>query len=296
MNRIDGTTRLAAVVGHPLAHTLSPAMHNAAYAHLGLNWVYVPLDLADVVGLRRFVALAPSLDCVGFNVTMPHKREMLELCDEVATTASMAGAVNTVHIVDGRTVGYNTDARGLLEALEAETGFVAQGKRVAILGSGGAAGAAFVALVLARAASITLVGRRVEGAEELLARMAPHLQGVEASVTDTASAEAAVSGADLVINATPVGMGADDDSPVPAVWLHGGQTVFDMVYGTPRPTALVEAARAAGAAAVDGLGMLVCQAALAIDIWNAGSQSPAPRDVMRQAALAQLERRTGRRD
>lgn len=296
MNRIDGTTRLAAVVGHPLAHTLSPAMHNAAYAHLGLNWVYVPLDLADVTALRRFAALAPSLDIVGFNVTMPHKREMLELCDEVATTASMAGAVNTVHVTDGRTVGYNTDGRGLLEALESETGFRAQGKRVVILGSGGAAGAAFVAFVLARAASITVVGRRVEGARELVDRMSPHLQGVEATAVAATSAEAAVSSADLVVNATPVGMSPDDDSPVPAVWIHSTQTVFDMVYGTQRPTALVAAALAVGATAVDGLGMLVCQAALAIDIWNTGAQTPAPRDVMRRAAEAQLERRMGRRD
>ena len=129
---ISGTTRLAGVIGWPLDHTLSPIMHNAVYERLGLNWVYLPFEFSDEIGLRRFMALAPSLRCVGFNVTMPFKQAALELCDEVAMAANMAGAVNTVHVVDGRLVGYNTDGRGLLETLENEAGFAPAGKRVVI--------------------------------------------------------------------------------------------------------------------------------------------------------------------
>lgn len=290
MQRIHGTTMLTGVIGHPLAHTLSPAMHNAAFEALGLNWVYVPIDLPDEVALRRFAAVAPSMNCVGFNVTMPYKRAMLELCDEVATTAQMAGAVNTVHVAEGRLIGYCTDGRGLLEALEHDVGITPAGKDVAIIGAGGAAGAAFVAFLLGKAASVTLVNRSVERAEALLARMEGHLNDVAAHAVPLAEAEPAVRRADIVVNATPVGMHANDPSPVPIAWLHEGQVVYDMVYGTTEPTALVAGARAVGARAYDGLGMLVRQGALAIDIWG-GPELSAPRDVMMRAALDALGRR-----
>lgn len=293
MRRIDGTTRLAGVVGHPIAHSLSPAMHNAVYEELGLNWVYLPFDLRDEVGLRRFVAVVPSLPFVGFNVTMPFKREMLELCDEVATTAHMAGAVNTVQVVDGRLVGYNTDGRGLLEALRDEAGFDPTGKQVVVLGAGGAAGAAFVAFLLGRAGSVTIASRTVERGDDLLDRMSAHLGGVTACSVGLHAAEEAVRSADLIVNATSVGMAPDDQPPVPLAWLRPGQVVYDMVYGTPRPTALVAGARSAGIDAFDGLGMLVGQGATAVDIWNDSRELPAPRDVMRSAAEQVLAERNG---
>ena len=178
MRGIDGSTRLAGVIGTPLAHSLSPAMHNAAYEQLGLDWVYVPLEVRDEVGLRRLVAAIRSLDFVGFNVTMPFKRDVLDLCDEVATAAQMAGAVNTVHCLDGRLVGYNTDGRGLLESLELEAGFAPADTEVVVLGTGGAAGAAVVALILARAARVTIASRDVARAETLIAaRGGPRRRG-----------------------------------------------------------------------------------------------------------------------
>ena len=126
---IDGRTRPAGVVGWPVEHSLSPAMHNAAYESLGLNWVYLGFPAPDQNALLRLADAARSLPFVGFNVTMPHKQAMLELCDEVAMLAQMAGAVNTVHCVDGRLVGYNTDSRGLLESIEAEAHFSSEGRR-----------------------------------------------------------------------------------------------------------------------------------------------------------------------
>ncbi len=294
MARINGTTKLAGVIGWPLGHSLSPVMHNAVYAALGLDWVYVPLEVSDEVGLRRLVAAIRSLPFVGFNVTMPFKAAVLDLCDEVAAAARIAGAVNTVHCVDGQLVGYNTDGRGLLEALERDAGFDPAGKNVVILGAGGAAGGAFVALILARASRITLVNRDVARAEELAERMSSHSANILVETVGYLEAENAVREADLVINATSVGMQPGDPCPIPAEWLMPTQVVLDMVYGTPGRTALVSCGEAAGAKTLDGLGMLVCQGATAVDIWNVGSQEHTPRDVMLEAARGEIEHRAGK--
>ena len=291
--RIDGYTRPTAVIGWPITHSLSPVMHNAAYEAMDLNWACLPFAVRDQRALYAFIEAARQLQFVGFNVTMPHKQAVMELCDEVAALARMAGAVNTVHCVDGRLVGYNTDGRGLLEALAGDLGFDPSGKTVAVLGSGGAAAAAVAALILGRAASLTLVNRDVDRAEALLERVSGPLRGMPVSVYPfDASAAMAVREADLVINATPVGMGVADPSPISSAWLRDGQFVFDMVYRA-QPTALVSEAAAMGARACNGLGMLVAQGALAIDIWAGEdrAQAHAPRDIMRAAACAALEAR-----
>jgi shikimate dehydrogenase len=291
MTGISGSTRLAGVIGWPLEHSLSPAMHNAVYRELGLDWVYVPLAVRDEIGLRRLVAAIRSLPFVGFNITMPHKAAMIDLCDEVATAASMAGAVNAVQCsADGRLIGYNTDGRGMLESLASDANLDPAGKRVVLLGAGGAAGGALVSLILAKCAAITVVNRSLENAEELLDRMASRLSSIEANALTTGEAESEIAQADLVVNATPLGMRTGDPSPVPVEWLRKGQVVLDMVYGTPAPTALVTGARSAGATALDGLGMLVAQGATSVDIWNE-SQLRTPRDVMRRAAEEQLAQR-----
>lgn len=291
---INGRTRPTAVIGWPVAHSLSPAMHNAAYQALGLNWVCIPLAVPDQRSLLAFVEAARRLPFVGFNVTMPYKQAVAELCDEVATLALMAGAVNTVHCVDGQLMGYNTDGRGLLETLAEDAGFDPCGKSVAIVGAGGAAGAAVTALLLAKASTLTLVNRDVSHAEALLERMGDRMRSLTASVFPLdSSAKEAVREADLVINATPVGMAADDPSPIPVDWLRDGHIVLDMVYRVGQ-TALVSEATAAGAKAMNGLGMLVAQGALAVDIW-AGTdraQVRAPRDVMRKAAESALAEAT----
>jgi shikimate dehydrogenase len=294
MMSINGKTRLAGVIGWPLDHTLSPAMHNAVYQELGLDWVYVPLAVEDEVGLRRLIAAVRSLPFVGLNVTMPYKAAVLELCDEVATAASMAGAVNTIQVdPDGRLIGYNTDGRGMLESLATDANFNPAGKRVVLLGAGGASAAAFVALILAKCAAITVVNRNPERAEELVDRMAPRAAGIELRASAPFDAEDSVRGADLIINSTPVGMQSGSGSPTQVEWIKEGQVVLDMVYGTAAPTELVAGARAAGATALDGLGMLVAQGATAVDIWNADAQLRTPRDVMRRAALEQLAARRG---
>lgn len=288
--RIDGRTRLAGVIGWPVEHSLSPAMHNAAYEALGLNWVYVPLPVPDHGALFSVVEALRALPFVGFNVTMPYKQAMLEFCDEAATLAEMAGAVNTVQCLKGRLIGYNTDGRGLLESLATDVGFDPCGASVAVIGAGGAAGAAVTAFVLAKADRLAVVNRDVERAEQLIDRLSGHLHGTCVSAHPLDAGADAVRGADLIVNATPLGMRPEDPSPIPADWLTAEQVVLDMVYRVG-PTALVQEAERAGARAVNGLGLLVAQGALAIDIWAAddSGQMRAPRDVMRAAAEAAAE-------
>ena len=287
--RITGRTRLAGIIGWPVEQSLSPAMHNAAYEAMGMDIVYIPLPVADEADLMRVISAIRVLPFVGFNVTMPYKQAMLDYCDEVAMLAQMAGAVNTVHCVDGRLIGYNTDGRGLVDSLAAEVGFDVAGKAVVLLGAGGAAGSALVSLVLGRAGRVSIVNRTLGNAQMLADRVRPHCRDtdLEAVVLDD-DAEPVVRGADLVINATSLGMKADDRSPVPPSWLHEGQVVADMIYRR-EPTALVSAARQAGATAVDGTGMLVAQGATALEIWCDEAGGQAPRDVMRRAAEEALE-------
>ena len=291
MARITGTTKLAGVIGWPIEHSLSPVMHNAVYEELGLDWAYIPLAVEDEIGLRRVAAAIRALPFVGFNVTMPHKAAVLELCDEVATAASMAGAVNTVQVVDGRLVGYNTDGRGMLESLSEDASFSPEGKRVVLLGAGGAAGAALVAFILGKATNVCVVSRELSRAEDLVSRVTPHMKAADACCLTFATAEESVRAADLIVNATPVGMRSGDPSPIPGSWLSSGQVVLDMVYGSTGSTALLTDARAAGAVALDGLGMLVGQGAIAVDIWNPEHERRTPRATMRRAAEVELERR-----
>lgn len=295
MPRIDAHTKLAGVMGWPLDHTLSPIIQNAAYDAMGLNWAYVPMPLAAGSDLVRVTAALKVLPFVGFNVTMPYKRVMLNICDEVATAARLACSVNTVHILEGRLLGYNTDSRGLMEMLKLEAGFDARGKRAVVIGTGGAAGAALVGLVLEHAEHITVAGRRPGVAEDMIENLSGSMRDTTADAVELgAAARSSFENADLIINATPLGMSPGDPLPAPPEWLQPGQVVADMVYQPP-VTEFMKAAEMRGARVVGGLGMLVNQAAIAIEIWNQGSQKSAPRDVMRAAANEALSAETGPR-
>jgi len=288
---IDGTTRLAGVIGWPLQHTLSPAMHNAAYRALGLDWAYVPLPLREAGDLPAVAEALRALSFVGFNVTMPYKARMLDLCDEVAVQARLAGSVNTVHVKDGTLIGYNTDGRGFLESLSVDVGFEPAGCRAVVIGSGGAAGAAVVALVLARAAHVSVVSRRIEPAQAIVERVLAYAgqTALTAALLDETSF-GLISEADLIVNATSLGMREDDPLPLDPSGLREEQVVYDVVY-SPDPTALVIAARERGLRACNGLGMLVGQGAVSIEIWKNAGVTVVPRDVMRAAAIEALRAR-----
>ncbi|MFQ5763135.1 MAG: shikimate dehydrogenase, partial [Candidatus Bathyarchaeia archaeon] len=246
--------------------TFSPAMHNAAFRHLGLNAIYVafavkPSDLVDALrGVR-------ALNVRGLNVTIPHKEAIITLLDDVDTLAKNVGAVNTVTHEDGVLRGFNTDGAGALETLR-ENGVDPRNKRIVILGAGGAAKA--IALTLApMAREVTIANRTVEKAEALSQRLRTlykrdvHYCGLNSKNVKTVLREA-----EILINTTSVGMYPNaGETPIPHNFLHENVTVFDIVYN-PRETRLLREARKVGAKTVGGLGMLVHQGVEAFELWT----------------------------
>lgn len=269
---ITGQTRLAAVIGDPVRHSRSPLIHNAAFDELGLDWVYLALPVAAGRADDALVAMR-TLGIDGLSVTMPHKQQVARSVD-VATPATKAlDACNCVVRDGDRLVGHNTDGAGFVAAVEAETGQSVQDARVAVLGAGGAARAIIVALGEAGVADISVINRSPESGAAA-AGLAPVAH--PGSTDDVAAA-------DLVINATSVGMAggpAPFDLPVSADHLNADQIVADIVY-QPLETPFMAAARERGSTVVGGLGMLVHQAAVAFELWTGRA---APIDVMWTAA------------
>ncbi len=267
---ITGATRVAGVIGDPVRHSLSPRLHNAAYAALGLDWVFAAFEVPEG-GAAEAMAGARAFDFVGLSVTMPHKAAIAELCDDISPGAAALRSVNTVTFApDGRATGDSTDGAGLLRSL-ADADVDVNARSVVVLGAGGAARA--VAWALAGAgARVAVAARRADAAAETAA-----LAGGESVGWDDRAGAAGA--ADIVVNATSVGMAGDTSLPLPVGALRTGQVIVDLVY-EPRDTPLLIAARACGARTVGGLGMLVHQAALQVEIW---SGRPAPIDAMRAA-------------
>jgi shikimate dehydrogenase len=274
-------TSVYAVMGWPVAHSRSPAMHNAALAELGLDGVYLPLAVPPE-RLPDAVAAALELGVRGFNVTLPHKSAIIPLLAHVEPSARAIGAVNTVARDGGRFIGLNTDAGGLVRSLR-EAGVELAGATVVILGAGGAARAAVVGLAQAGAARITVAARRADQAQamtlELAAHCAPAL--LVASDMGRALAEALIT-ATLLVQATSATL--DERSPgfaerLPLQLMPAGASVCDLVY-QPRDTSVLRRARSLGFRGVDGLGMLLHQGALAFEHWTG---EPAPLSAMRRA-------------
>jgi shikimate dehydrogenase len=273
--QVAGTTRVAAVIGHPIRHSISPVIHNAAFRALDLDWVFTAFEVAPG---RAPAAVdgARDLGVAGLSVTMPHKTDVVRALDRLTSTAESLGAVNTI-VRNGalELVGDNTDGVGFLDALRTDEGFDPAGKRCLVVGAGGAARAVVLALAGAGASEI-VVANRTPARAEAAAALAP-------GVARAGSAEEA-DRADVIVNATPQGMAGDLSLPVQAASLGPGQLVVDLVYH-PALTPLVEAARERGAAATNGLGMLIHQAAHAFRLWT--GEDP-PLEVMSAAALADL--------
>ncbi|MGJ9494104.1 shikimate dehydrogenase [Actinotignum sp. GS-2025a] len=283
---IDGRTVSYAVIGHPVGHSRSPAMHNASFGHLGVNAVYLAFDIAPVAGARAVTALR-DLGFGGFNATMPHKTAVYESVDELSDDARLMESVNTVHIrEDGSTVGHNTDGRGAFAAVRA-AGYD-PGDSVVILGAGGASRAIYTRAALEGVSHIRVFSRRgqnYERAIEILARLRAET-GVDAQLCDLSDESALrseVEASSLLVNATSVGMSAHPGALIPESWLHPGHIVFDAVY-EPLETELLQRARRAGAGCVSGLDMLLWQGVFAEEIWLGRTDIPV--EVMR-AALCQ---------
>jgi shikimate dehydrogenase len=274
---IDANSRLIALIGDPVAHSVSPAMQKAAFKALGLNYVYLAFRVPSAA-LGDAINGIRGLGLRGANVTIPHKTAVLPLLDEIEEQAKRLGAVNTIVNDFGKLTGYNTDAPGFLAALRGR-GFEPKGEKAVVLGAGGAARAIGFALRDA-GASVAIVNRSPEAAKALAADT-----GASAIELTESGLKTALANASLVVNATSVGMSPDVDStPLPARLLRPGFTVFDTVY-RPRQTRLLKEAEAAGCATISGLDMLVEQGALAFELWTG---KKAPRDIMRRVAAEAL--------
>ncbi len=279
------TGRLAYLVGARIAHSLSPAMHNAAFAAAGLDARYELLDVtADEVGAALARLRRP--DCLGANVTMPHKRMAAAAADRASAAVERCGAANLLVNRDGRLEAGNTDVLAIGALLRRRLGHL-RGGGVAVAGAGGGAAAVLEALMGLPVARVVLLTRRLAPARALADRYQPHL-GIPCTARLIATVgEELLAPFCLLVNATPVGMAPADPSPVPAAALHSGLLVYDLVYRREGPTALQRAAAARSLGVVDGLTHLLWQAE---PTFEALTGRPCPPEVMRAALVDAVQR------
>jgi shikimate dehydrogenase len=282
---ITGKSKICGLIGNPVEHSMSPAMHNAAFGSMGLDYVYIPFRV-EKEALAAAINAIKALNMCGLNVTIPHKVAVIPLLDELEPLAEKIGAVNTIVNDNGRLKGYNTDAGGFLNAL-LERGVEPSGKKVVVIGAGGASRAISFTLAV-RGAEISILNRRQEigWAVELAAAISGYFnKEVKALELNNDNLLAALDSADILINATSVGMSPDvNQSPVASALLKAELVVFDAVYN-PLKTRLLAEAENAGALTVSGIDMLVWQGALASELWTGAK---APVDIMKAYALKSL--------
>ena len=281
MQLITGTTKLLGVIGDPIEHSLSPVMHNAAIAHMGLDYVYLalPVKAADLgVAIAGFNAIG----LVGFSVTIPHKQAIIPLLSEVSPVAKVVGAVNTVWRTDTGWSGTNTDVEGFIAPLQAYKRDWSQTTPV-ILGHGGAARAVVVGCAQLGCTKIHVVGRNVQKVSQFQQSWENASLPVTLNVHLWEELPQLLPQADLVVNTTPVGMYPHvQHSPLDVAAMQGlkkGAIAYDLIY-TPNPTEFLRQAKQQGAITIDGLEMLVQQGAAALKIWL--GQTP-PVEIMRQS-------------
>ena len=283
---ILGTTKILGVMGFPVSHSLSPVMHNAAIAAMGLDYVYVPLSI-PVQNLPAAIAGIKAIESVqGFNLTIPHKVEVIPLLDEVIPIALAVGAVNTVKCVGDRLVGTNTDVAGFLEPLK-QLQCDWKNMPAIILGGGGAAKAVVAACLELGCPMIHVVGRDPKKLKKFHGTMTSQLRDYNLRVHPWSSIPHLLEVVGIVINATPIGMGSDPHTPITEAemaLLPSHAIAYDLIY-TPRPTKFLQMASARGLKAIDGLEMLIHQGAIALEFWL---DQPVPIDVMRQALIHHL--------
>lgn len=267
---INAQTELYGVFGHPVAHSLSPVMHSAAFRELGINAVYLAFDVVDLKGAVDGVR---ALNLNGLSVTIPHKISIMVLLDEIDPLAEKIGAVNTIVVREGRLIGCNTDGEGAITALREKTEL--GDKRIAVIGAGGAARA--VGFTARRnGGNVTIVNRSVEKGEQLA-------DDLDADFVPLAEFNGEC---DILVNTTPLGMAPETDrAPVPEALLQPGMVVMDIVYN-PLTTRLLRDAAARGCTTVDGVAMFVHQGAMQFERWTG---RPAPVDLMRRTVLSELE-------
>ncbi|UCE15636.1 MAG: shikimate dehydrogenase [Candidatus Bathyarchaeota archaeon] len=280
---ISGRTKLCCVIGDPVEHTLSPVMHNVAFEELNLNFVYLAFRVKKEE-LRDAILGARSLNIHGLNVTMPHKTAVMEHLDEIDSMAKSIGAVNTILNAGGKLVGYVTDGVGAVRALK-ENGVNLEGKKVLLLGAGGAA-KAIAFHVAQEVEELKILNRTTWKAKELAEVLGKKFnKKVSGNLCSSELVKKELEEADILINATSVGMHPDvNRSLVDPNWLRPDLCVMDIIYN-PLETKLAKNAKSVGAKVVSGIEMLVHQGAASFGIWT---NQPAPVKAMRKAVSNKL--------
>jgi shikimate dehydrogenase len=276
----SGKTIVCGIIGDPIEHSMSPVMHNAAFQALGLDYAYVPFKVKSLE-LRKAIEGIRGLNIRGVNVTVPHKIAVMQFLDRVEPLAEKIGAINTIVNDAGILTGYNTDAAGFLQVLH-ERSIELAGKRVLLLGAGGAAHSIGNVLAAEKVKLIVLNREQRISTLKDFARRLAQSYGADVKVEELTNEnlKKAITDVDIMVNATSLGMSPDNDqTPVPAELLHANLTVFDIIYN-PLPTRLLREAKAAGAKTIDGLEMLVQQGAVSFEKWTG---IKAPIDVMRKS-------------
>jgi len=269
--KITGKTRITGIFGYPVEHTLSPAMHNAAFEALGLDCCYIPFTVHPDL-LSAAVEAVRALNLRGVNITVPHKEKVMPMLDTVDDEASFIGAVNTIVHSDGKLRGYNTDGRGFMKSL-VDSGVNVNDSAVLIIGAGGAARA--IGYYLAqKAKALYIYGRTPERAE----RLALDLKKVSENVSTFADISS-VDRFNVIINATPLGLRDDDPLPLDTGLLHRGLMVCDLIY---RDTPFLREASKRGCVTLNGLGMLLWQGVFAFELWTGRKPDI---EIMRKALM-----------
>ena len=284
--RIDGHTKVVGLFGYPVRHTLSPIFQNAAFQAKKLNYIYLPFEVTPQL-LSYAIKSLPALGIAGVNITIPHKENVMQYLSGVTNEAMIMGAVNTVSVVDGRLIGYNTDGYGFVTSLKKDLKTELKGKKIMVLGAGGGARAVVLKALMEKVGKV-YIGDAVE---EKVVKLVSDVKKVypDSEVVPYYFKGDEVKGIlediEILINATPVGMKKNDPLLIKSEWLKKSLLVYDLIYN-PSETKLLKAAKKKGCRCCNGLGMLLHQGAKSFEIWT-GIKPPI--EIMRKALQKTLK-------
>ncbi len=263
---ITGKTKVVAVIGNPIEHSLSPPMHNAAYKQLGMDYVYVAFKI-EKENLSNLIESAKTIGLVGLNVTIPYKTDIIEYLDEVDDTARRINAVNTIRFKDGISKGYNTDGTGAVKSIEKYTDL--KDKNVLVLGAGGASKAITFTLLNHGINNLTIANRSKDNAIQLIENLKKQTGFDKISYVDIEKADTILDNVDIIINTTPIGMypNVDVDTPIKTEKINENHVVMDIIYN-PLETKLLKNAKDNGATTISGTNMLINQGITAFEIFT----------------------------
>ncbi len=283
---ISGKTKIVGIFGYPIEHTLSPLMHNAAFKKLNLDYVYLPFSV-EPAELKKAVESLRSLNIIGVNITIPYKEKVMKYLDEIDKDACLIGAVNTIHNINGLLKGYNTDGEGFISSLVNEARLNLDGKKVLLIGAGGVGKAIAIKLAEKGVERIVITDKIIEKARKLVKHVVHTISDCCVYSLDFNETKVAreISEADILINATPVGMHKNDPYVVNPKLVRKNLFVYDVIYN--RNTELLNSAKKIGAKNLGGLGMLLYQGAISFEIWTG---KKAPIDTMRKAIAGKFTR------